>query len=167
MLASIAAWLASTPASMVIQSQLWIIPTVQTVHILGIAVVLSSVGMIDLRLFGLAGASSSVSQTAQRYLPWIWAALVVLALSGALMIVGEPRRSLLNPAFQWKMVLLAAAIATTAAFQITVRRNVALWDLAPSHRPWAKALALATLFIWLAIPVLGRWIAYIVVDEAA
>src|SRR6478609_9517183 len=92
-------WLATTPLSMTFQTVAWIIPAVQSVHIIAIAIVMSSVVMVDLRLLGL--------------------------------IIAEPRRDLLNPVFQVKMLLLIAAIAVTAIFQETVRRNMEFWDLSP------------------------------------
>ena len=46
-------WLEQTPLSQAIQSAGWVVPTVQTIHILAIAAVLSSVLMLDLRLLGV------------------------------------------------------------------------------------------------------------------
>src|SRR3569833_1633610 len=102
MLSNFIAWLAATPASDVIQNVLWVIPAVQVVHILCVCLVLSSVGMIALRLMGLAGMRTSVADTAKRYVPWIWGSIVILAITGATLITGEPRRELSNPAFQLK-----------------------------------------------------------------
>jgi len=70
MLQTFASWLLQTPASQIIQNVFWIIPLVHTLHILAIAVILSSVAMIDLRIFGLAGRCATMMQTADRYLPW-------------------------------------------------------------------------------------------------
>ena len=154
-------WLGATAASAVIQNVSWIIPLVQTIHILAISIVLSSVAMLDLRLLGLAGKRVTISGMAERFLPWIWGALVVLASTGAILITGEPDRSLLNPAFQIKMALVVAAIVVTLIFQHTVRRNAAFWDLSPARRRSARLTALISLAIWLAIAICGRLIAYV------
>ena len=164
MLQHFARWLADTPPSQFIQNVLWVIPAVQTVHILAIAVVMSSVAMVDLRIFRLAGCEASMQETADRYLPWIWGALCVLAATGLVLITGEPIRSLTNPAFQLKMAMLALAVTITVAFQLTVRRHVGFWDLAPRSAPAARVMALLTLLLWFAIAVAGRWIAYVVLD---
>lgn len=167
MLQHFAAWLSRTPISQFIQNVLWIIPLVQTVHILAIAAVLSSVAMIDLRIFGLAGRSQTMAETAGRYVPWIWWGLLVLALTGATLITGEPVRSLTNPAFQIKMALLLAAMAVTLVFQRSVRERAGAWDAAPSLPGGVKAAAVATLLLWFAIAVFGRWIAYMILNYAA
>src|SRR4051812_21217766 len=100
---SLAQWLQNTPLSQVIQEVSWIIPTVQTIHILSIAVVIAAIFFIDLRLMGIAARSQPTSQIIERFLPGVWIALVVLLLSGSILIIAEPDRSLENPAFQLKM----------------------------------------------------------------
>lgn len=164
MLPHFAAWLAQTPISQFIQNVLWIIPAVQTVHILAIAAVLSSVVMIDLRIFGLAGRGMTMSDTAGRYVPWIWWGVLILALTGATLITGEPVRSLTNPAFQIKMALLVVALVVTVLFQRTVGAKAGAWDSAPRLPGAVRAAALATLLVWFAIAVFGRWIAYLILN---
>ena len=48
-------WLSRTSVSLVIQSHEWVVPTIQSIHIAAIGVVLASVFMIDLRILGWAG----------------------------------------------------------------------------------------------------------------
>jgi uncharacterized membrane protein SirB2 len=154
-------WLSLTPVSMLFQTVEWVIPMVQSVHILAIAIVMSSVIMVDLRLMGLMGHSQSISGLTRRFIPWVWWSLVVLLLTGLVLITAEPRRDLLNPVFQVKMVLVVAAIVVTAIFQETVRRNMEFWDLNPSRRMGAWATAVISLLLWSAIVGCGRWIAYV------
>lgn len=154
-------WLSQTPISLLFQTVVWIIPTIQIVHILAIAIVMSSVIMVDLRLMGLIGRSQSISSIARRFIPWVWGALVVLLLTGSVLITAEPRRDLLNPVFRAKIVLILAAIVITAAFQGVVRRNMEFWDASPNRRAGAMATAIVSLLIWFAIVGCGRWIAYV------
>src|ERR1700692_2035872 len=92
-------WLGATPVSLLIQRVFWIIPTVQTVHILAMFVVLASMAMFDLRLLCLAGKSNTLASLSRRFMPWLWGALIVLAVSGCILIVGEPKRSIGNVVF--------------------------------------------------------------------
>jgi uncharacterized membrane protein SirB2 len=154
-------WLSLTPVSMFFQTVEWIIPAVQSVHILAIAIVMSSVIMVDLRLLGLMGHSQSISGLTRRFIPWVWCSLVVLLLTGIVLITAEPRRDLLNPVFQAKMALVVVAIIVTAIFQETVRRNMEFWDLSPRSRWGAWITAVVSLLVWTAIVVCGRWIAYV------
>ena len=162
MLESFIHWLGDSAASQVIQKVFWIIPTVQIAHILAISVVLTSMAMFDLRLLGLAGKRNSIEALSRRFMPWLWRALIVLALSGSILIVGEPKRALGNPAFELKMAMLATAIAVTVGFQRILKRDLAAGgaDLAPSHSRLAKISGAVSLALWAAIAVAGRLIAY-------
>jgi hypothetical protein len=153
--------LANTPLSQFVQNTEWIIPLTQTIHILAIAVVIGSVGLIDLRLLGLAGRSQSVSSMARRLLPTVWVSLAVLFCSGSVLIIGEPQRSLANPAFQLKMLMLLLVATMTAFLQGSLRRDVAFWELSPGRRLAAKLTAIVSLLLWVGIVFAGRWIAYI------
>ena len=156
---SFTAWLSQTPLSLLVQTQAWIIPTVQSIHILAIAVVLSCVLVIDLRLAKIVSRAEPIGVVMRRYAPWLWAALVVLLLSGSVLIVGEPARELLNWVFYLKMALLTAVVVITLMFERPLRRDEAFWDTAQRGQ-LAKVLAWASLCFWIAIVFCGRWIAY-------
>ena len=57
-------------------------PIVQTVHLLGIAVIMSSVVLLDLRILGLALPSQDVQELTRRVMPFVWWTLPVMLLSG-------------------------------------------------------------------------------------
>lgn len=154
-------WLSQTSLSHAIQTHnAWVIPTIQSIHIAGIGVVLTSVFMIDLRILGWAGLDQTLRETTNRFGPWLSGALSVLLVTGALMVVGEPARELLSFSFWFKMFLVAAGIFIAAVFQITLRKNEYHWEQSLVSRPAIKSLAILTLLIWLGIVVLGRLIAY-------
>jgi hypothetical protein len=150
-------WLEQTPLALALQSAEWAIPTVQTVHILAIGLLMSSMLMFNLRMLGLAFTDQSLPRVTARFVPVIWWMLPVLLLSGALMITAEPARSLENTAFQIKMLLLIMAVSLTLIAQSRVDTNS--WgDRGKGRR---TVLALASLVIWACIVFAGRWIAYV------
>jgi hypothetical protein len=154
-------WLGATSTSQTIQTVGWIIPAVQTVHILAVAAVVSSALMLDLRLLGLRGVDQPLAAVARRFLPFIWWSLPVLLVSGALLITAEPTRSLENPVFILKMGLLLAAASVTLACQLPLRRNPGFWDLSGARKRTARLIAVASIPLWVAIIFAGRWIAYV------
>jgi hypothetical protein len=164
---TIAIWLAGTAASDVIQKTLWVIPVMQTFHILSVAMVFTSVVMIEFRILGLT-KSQTIEQTAHRFVPWIFSGIVVLALTGSILIIGEPKRSLPSYEFQMKMMYLAVAVAFTLGFARSVRQHAPVWATAGGMtknalgRTLANALALVALLAWSLVVVYGRWIAYTV-----
>ena len=154
---SFAEWLSTTFLSVFIQNHnSWAIPTIQSIHIVGIAIVLGSVFMIDLRLLGWAGMDQTLRQTTGRFGPWLTGALWVMLATGILMVIGEPVRELITFSFWLKMVLVAAGALVAVVFQRAVRnRGEAL-----EGRGAMKWLAVATFLIWTCIIILGRLIAY-------
>src|SRR5207302_659199 len=80
-------WLEQTPLSQAIQGAGWVVPTVQTVHILAIAAVMSSVLMLDLRLLGTVGRDQPLERVTSRFRPVIWWTLpILLAIT---MVIGS------------------------------------------------------------------------------
>src|SRR5262245_19358476 len=153
-------WLAQTSLSLAIQTHEWVVPTVQSVHIVAIGVVMASVFMIDLRVLGLAGRDQSLTETTDRFGPWLTGALCVLLATGILMVIGEPARELLAFSFWLKMFLVALGSVIAADFQWTLKRNGPHWEESAVNRRVTKSLAMTTMLIWLFIVVLGRLIAY-------
>jgi hypothetical protein len=161
LIAEFCKWLEVTPASLYIQDHAWVVPSVQTVHILAISVVLATMAMLDLRMLGLAGRRHPVNSLAARFIPPVWVALVVLALTGAILIIGEPERELLNNAFRLKMLLVAAAAVILGFVQSTLKKGENFWSLTRGRQMLARVIGILSLSIWLVIAICGRWIAYV------
>jgi hypothetical protein len=151
-------WLSNTPVSLKIQTVLWIIPAVQTVHILSVSVVMASMAMLDLRLMGLAGKRQPISRMVNRFVPWVWRVLLILATTGAILIVGEPERELLNWAFRTKMAMVATVSLITLLVQHLNKRDASFWE---NRRIAAAAVGAVSLLLWVGIVTAGRWIAYV------
>jgi uncharacterized membrane protein YgdD (TMEM256/DUF423 family) len=156
-----ALWLASTPPSVFIQEHnAWAIPAIQSVHIVGIALVMGSVLMIDLRILGLAWTDRTLQQTTSRFGPWLTGSLWLLLATGLLMVVGEPVRELVTFSFWLKMALVSLGAAVAVAFQRALRRHEQQWERTLVHQPSIKALAVLTFLVWVGVIFLGRLIAY-------
>ena len=116
--------------------------------------------MIDLRLIGVFWADRPMKDVSSRFLPLVWWPLLILAATGAIMIISEPARSLKNPAFQLKMILLIAALIVTGVFQYLAWRNAKFGNLRSGPRAAAVTVAIVSMLLWASIIFAGRWIAY-------
>ena len=158
---SFCAWLAATPASNTIKSVAWVVPAVQTVHILAVAAVITSALMINLQLLGVGGRERAVASTTNRFVSYLWWSLPVLLATGVTLIIGEPARVLKSPVFLLKMGLLIAAVSVMLVCRTPLQGGKAFWDL-NGRRRWAvRCIAAASLTLWVAIIFAGRWIAYV------
>jgi hypothetical protein len=154
-LITLSQWLSATPLSQVIQATSWAIPGIQVVHILCLATLFALALNLSLRVAGRGLALESLASLAGRFVPAMWICLVLLLLSGTLLIIAEPDRTITNPAFYIKMILLVVAIALTLWLASVARRQVA--------KPAALHVVAAgvCMLVWSAIIVAGRYIAYV------
>jgi putative copper export protein len=158
---ALARWLSETSASSAIRGVDGLIPVLQTIHILAIAMVMSSLLMIDLRVLQTTKSQTqSIADTMHRFESWIWTGLALLAASGATLIIAEPQRTLPNSSFQTKIVLIALAVATTYVLQISLRRNAEFFNVSGKATRASKLLAVSAFILWCAVATAGRFIAY-------
>ncbi|HDZ09875.1 DUF6644 family protein [Pseudohongiella sp.] len=130
-------------------------PILQTIHLLGLTMLMASAVMMNLRLLNLAGRGQQLQEMLQRLFPWVFWALPVMLLSGLPFLLARPQRYLNNPVFAYKAAFLCLALILTAALWLAFRRGRI------QQQTWlVKALALVSLSAWLMTAMSGRWIAY-------
>ena len=139
------------------QTSRWGFALVETVHLVALAILGGSVLIIDLRLLGVAlkrDSALSISRDLRRLL---LGSLVLLILSGIAMLSEEALKCYYNPAFRWKMALLAASVL----FYFTVHRRAVSTTAEGGPRAWTRLAALISLTLWLGVGVAGRAIGLI------
>ena len=132
----------------------WGWPTVESLHFIGLASLLGTIGVLDLRILGVARGVSMAAL--HRLVPFGAAAFALSAATGSLFFVTMPDQYLFNPAFQLKLGFMAIAGLNTAAFYVIAARRVEAAgpdDAAPMA---AKVVAAISLLCWTAVIVLGR-----------
>jgi hypothetical protein len=154
-----AEWLQATSVSESILSAGWIIPLLQSIHIVTIGVVFVSSLMIALRVLGRMRADEPFAAVWNRFAPWMWGGLVVMVVTGLLLVLGEPVREMMALSFWLKMSLLAIVVAGTALFGRSLRPATPAAASA-EFSATARAAAVGILVLWLAVIFLGRAIAY-------
>lgn len=160
MMQSFCDWLAATTLSQLFANLNWFVPSVQTLHILSIGVVVTTLAMLDFRLAGLTRRGPPLEVMAGKFIPWTWRALVVLLVTGILLIITEPARELMNGAFRLKMLLVVLLIFLTLAIQRVSAREAGYWSASLARRRLGGALGIASLVLCVAIVAAGRFIAY-------
>ncbi len=146
-------------SSTMIRDVFWIVPTVQCIHILAIAVIFGSAFVSDLRLAGVLATDEPLGKVVRRYFPWMWRALIVLLLTGLVLSIGEPDRVLTNSIFWLKMALVVTVFSLTWL----TRRPLLSPDAEGVGSRWTrfvKPFSWLSLLLWSCVIVCGRWIAY-------
>jgi len=138
---------------------LWLYPSVEIVHIVGIAVLVGSIAVLDLRLLGLS-RSLPVRRLAAHVLPWSIGAFVLIVPSGLAMFVAHASDLIGNPVFALKICLIFAAFTNAAVFHAGIFRGAAGWDVDAMPPALARASAALSLLLWIAVIACGRLLAY-------
>ena len=128
-------------------------PYVNTVHLLGLVMLVGAIGIVDLRVVG-AWQRLPASALSQALTPVAVTGLFILAGSGVLLFAADGASLARSAIFQAKIVLITLALANALLF----RR---LWgDRLNAPPPAARLMALVSLGLWLAVGTAGRFIAY-------
>ena len=154
-------WLEETALGLTITESSWLFPTIETIHVLALALVFGSIAMLDLRLLGVSNRDRGVMQLASETLPWTWSAFIVAAASGVLMFISSATRYYDNGPFRIKLVLLALAGLNMAIFHLTAYRAVHSWNTSLPTPPAARIAASLSLLFWIGVIVAGRWIGFV------
>lgn len=152
-------WLQNLPLPMRIRESEWMFPTIETVHVFALVLVVGSIVTVDLRLLGFANRDRPFSQLAKEMLPWTWTAFLVAAAAGALMFTSKALTYFGNIPFRIKMCCMLLAGVNMLLFHWVGSRHLASWDA--SQPPLRARLAGAvSLLLWTTIVATGRWIGF-------
>lgn len=135
-----------------LKTHVWAYPALEVVHIVGIALLLGNLVLLELRVFG-RGAALPIQDLARLSLSVALCGFALAAASGLLMFATQPAELLSNRVFTLKMLLLMLAGCNAAWFH--GRGSLVRLD------GLARAQMLASTVVWLAVVVCGRWIAYL------
>jgi hypothetical protein len=128
---------------------LWLYPSVETVHIVGIGLLFGSIAVFDLRLLGFS-RNISVRTLAKHVLPWTAASFLLIVPSGLMMFTAHASEFIDSPVFVLKMCLTF--------------RTADVWDSEDMRKlpppPSARISAAISLLLWISVIACGRLLAY-------
>jgi hypothetical protein len=140
-----------------IRDSSWIYPTANLSHILGLALLVGSILILDLRLLGI-GRWVTVEGLSRLTTPFSILGICFSLASGSLLFSADAAALASNPIFRLKMAILAAALANAVLFRLLWQRRIGRWtDPVPAP---AKLQAALSGIAWLSVGSCGRLIAY-------
>lgn len=143
-----------------VRETLWGYPIFEILHLVGIATVVGSIAMMDLRLLGRT-SWLPVRATASWLLGATWTGFALVVVSGLSLFSAYATSFVDNPVFRWKLLLIAIAGINAATFHATAFRGVDGWDANAPTPLAARVSGALSLLLWFTILALGRWIAYV------
>jgi hypothetical protein len=140
------------------RQSLWLHPTVEVFHVIGVSILFGSIAVLDLRLLGLA-RSISVRRLAARVLPWSAGSFLLIVPSGMALFVAHVGELIASPVFALKMCLVMAAGVNAAVFHAGVFRGSQSWNTTVMPPVAARAAAALSLALWCSVIACGLWLA--------
>lgn len=147
-------WVQHTYLGETIRHSAALIALLEIVHLIGLALLLGTILMVDLSLLGLGIGRQPVRRIASELSNWTAAGLAIMLISGPLILSSEAVKCYKTPAFWVKMALLAIAIT----FHFTIHRRVTLAEPSTSHATGAL-VASVSLALWTGVALAGKGIA--------
>ena len=143
-------WLRESPS-------VWAFPTVLTLHTLGLGLVVGGSSILSLRILG--SAPRMPLKPLEKLYSIIWVGFTVNAASGVLLLVKAATTAGISVLFWTKIGIIVLAMIVVVRMRAAVFSDSETDDRAVSGR--AKALAAASILLWLAAIVAGRLLAYV------
>lgn len=153
LLESLAIWLKSTALSAYIAGG-WTWAICETLHFFGLCLLIGSIGMLDLRLLGVA--KKLPVGPIHQLIPWGMFGFALCIISGALFVTGDPDSFLQRDTFQLKMLFVLLAGINVLIFYLFMFREVEALGPGDDAPFRAKAVAATSLFLWFAVIYYGR-----------
>ena len=138
----------------------YLFPILESLHILGIALLVGSALAVDLRLLGIGRNVLPVTTVAWYLLPLSHIGFTLVAVTGAAMFSAIAVAVSVSAAAPWKLGLIIVAGVNIAIFHTGVYRTVDEWDLHSRAPVRAQAAALVSALTWTGVIIAGRFLAY-------
>jgi hypothetical protein len=153
-------WLQDTRLAIGIRDSLLLFPLLESVHVIGLALVFGTIVVIDLRLLGVASTHRPFLRMSSDIIKWTWGAFALTALTGVLMFITNASVYFNNTYFRIKILLLVLAAVNVLVFELTAGRTMEQWNEAPSAPRIGKIVATVSVILWLGVIFAGRMIGF-------
>jgi hypothetical protein len=150
-------WSDHTRVAIAIRNSRWLFPIIETLHLLALALLLGTIIVMGLRLFGAVMRRQLVSEVAKQLSPWTLGALCVVLPSGWLLFASEAFKCYDSIPFRVKMVCLFLALV----YHFTVYRKIIRADEGRVTASVKRFAGIISLVLWFSVGLAGRGIGFL------
>jgi len=153
------AWIKHSWLSQLVIGVPWIWPACETLHFIGMAMLIGVIGVIDLRMLGFMKRLPFAPL--HKLLPWGIAGFVINLLTGALFFAGDPYQYKDNVAFIFKIAFILIAGINVLVFYWGPYQQVEAMGPGDDAPASAKVIAATSIFLWFGVMYWGRMLPFI------
>ncbi len=151
-------WLMNTPLGVYLRTSDWTFQALQSLHFIGMTLLIGTVGAIDLRVLGVARAVPLAQL--HRFLPLAFIGFGVNLITGLLFITNDPFTYVFNMSFRLKLLLILLSGLNALWFRVGVFLDLESWGPGIEASRLAKVISGCSLLLWIGVIVCGRYIAF-------
>lgn len=155
-------WCDATLVSQTIQQSLWLFPVIESVHLLGLALLGGAALVLDARLLNVGLTQQPLRIVAVSTWRWFFRGILLMLVTGVALFMAESEKLYNSDSFWLKMGMLAFILL----FTLTLKRRYVFHELAgagPAELKtplYGQALGAISLSAWFVVAAAGRWIGF-------
>jgi len=154
-----ALWVESTRISKALFDITWLWPACESLHFIGLCMLVGGAGFLDLRLLGLFRGIPL--REVKRLMPWAIGGFVINATTGALFLIMQPHLYLSSTVWWAKLTFLVIAGLNAVVFETRLARPALALDPNADMPRRLKIIGAVSLFSWFAVLYCGRMLPYL------
>jgi hypothetical protein len=159
-------WLRATWLSTTFQNEVaWLWPLCESLHFIGLCLVIGAAGLFDLRLLGFM--KGVPIRTAKRFIPWAVVGFLLNLTTGVVFFVSQPQQYATNLSMWLKVLFLLIAGANALVFETGFSERLDRLGPHDDTPASAKVIGAVSLASWFAVLYFGRMIPYLVPDPTS
>jgi len=152
-------WLRATSASEWINSSTWIWPLCESLHFMGLSLLVGITGFFDLRLMGFFRRVTVAA--ARELMPFALIGFAINVATGVVFLIGLPEQYARNPVWWYKVGFLMLAGLNALFYETRLSAKVLALDSSRETPRAAQMVGLVSLLSWFAVLYCGRMLAFI------
>ena len=155
---SLQVWLRSTHLHYIMNNVHWAWRTSESIHFIGLSLLIGTVGLFDLRMIGLVKRVPVAAL--HRLIPFGILGYGMNVMTGITFLTGASDQYIYNPAFQMKMLFMGTAGINVAVFYLTMYRRVAAVGPGDEAPLPARIAGAVSLLCWVGVIFCGRFLTF-------
>ena len=153
-------YVAEFPSSVALRESQYVMPWFFVSHVVSMCLFAGTILMMDLRLLGIGNMQTPFSQVQRRLFPWQMAGMTFSAITGLVLVYGNPMNYFANIIFWTKMIAMALAGLNALAFHFITEYTLVDWDAGATPPTGAKLAGGLSILLWANVILAGRLIPY-------
>ena len=153
-------FLRSTQLTELFRNQVeWLWPLCESLHFIGLCLLIGAAGFFDLRLLGFMRGVSL--RSAKRFVPWAMLGFGINLLTGLIFFISQPQQYATNLAMWFKVLFLLIAGVNAMLFETSYSERLLALDPDAEMPTSAKVIGAVSLLSWFAVLYFGRMLPYL------